>query len=243
MSQRPWFPLYVAEYRADTHALTLEEHGAYLLLLMHAWSNDGIVPADGKRRNRILGVHHHRGRLLWQELERYFVKLPEGYRSKRLDKEIAKALEISEKRRQAVETRYATNAPTNEPTNVDTPTPTPTPTDIDLLTNVSSGEPPRKNGGGTPFPPTPFEKIQTDYNSLASEVGLPQCRLLTATRKKHIAARWREYPDLESWTNFWGYVKAQPFLSGQNDRGWRCDIEWLMKPNNFAKVLEGSYIR
>jgi len=104
--------------------------------------------------------------------------------------------------------------------------------------------PPRKNGAdGTPFPPVPFEKIQTDYNDLASDVGLPQCRILTATRKKHISARWREYPDHDSWDAFWGFVRKQPFLTGQNDRGWRCDLEWLMKPSNFAKVCEGSYLR
>ena len=104
--------------------------------------------------------------------------------------------------------------------------------------------PPRKNGAdGTPFPPVPFEKIQTDYNALAADVGLPQCRILTATRKKHISARWREYPDHDSWDAFWGFVRKQPFLTGQNDRGWRCDLEWLMKPSNFAKVCEGSYLR
>jgi len=102
--------------------------------------------------------------------------------------------------------------------------------------------PQRKNGAdGAPFPPVPFEKIRSDYNALAADLGLPQCRILTPTRKAHIAARWREHPEEESWTNFWLFVRDQPFLAGKNDRGWRCSLEWLMKPNNFAKVAEEHY--
>ena len=32
-----------------------------------------------------------------------------------------------------------------------------------------------------------------------------------------------------------------PFLLGQNERGWVITFDWLIKPSNFAKVLEGNY--
>lgn len=34
-----------------------------------------------------------------------------------------------------------------------------------------------------------------------------------------------------------------PFLRGENDQGWYCDIDWLLGPRNFAKVLSGKYER
>lgn len=36
-------------------------------------------------------------------------------------------------------------------------------------------------------------------------------------------------------------IKQCPFLLGQNERGWVITFDWLIKPSNFAKVLEGNY--
>lgn len=42
----PYFPLYVADYALDTMHLSTVEHGAYLLLLMQAWSRPGCALPD-----------------------------------------------------------------------------------------------------------------------------------------------------------------------------------------------------
>lgn len=36
-------------------------------------------------------------------------------------------------------------------------------------------------------------------------------------------------------------IKHSSFLKGQNDRNWIITFDWLVKPNNFIKVLEGNY--
>lgn len=40
---------------------------------------------------------------------------------------------------------------------------------------------------------------------------------------------------------FFGYVAKCPHLVGHNDRGWTADLGWLMKADNFAKVIQGNY--
>lgn len=248
MSQRPWFPLYPGAYRADTAHLTAEEHGCYLLLLCHAWTHDGLIPEAVSRRAAICNMHTNRFKKVWETLGGYWNKTGGGFSNPRLNKELAQAVEISEKRRKAAESRHHANAHANAHTRARDATVTYT-----EATNVASSDPPsanatggsapaRQNGGaGAPLA-VPFEKIKSDYNALAAELGLPACRVLTPQRKVNIAARFREHPEPESWENFWLYVRDQPFLYGKNDRGWRASLEWLMKPSNFAKVIEEYYV-
>jgi hypothetical protein len=55
-----------------------------------------------------------------------------------------------------------------------------------------------------------------------------------------IAARLRE-AGIDGWKQMLAAVEASPFLCGENDRGFRADLDWLSKPKNFHKVLSGKY--
>jgi len=50
---RSWMPMYVADYLADTSHLSAAEHGAYLLLIFHYWSNAKALPSNDKVLARI----------------------------------------------------------------------------------------------------------------------------------------------------------------------------------------------
>ncbi|GEM_PF-2434869 len=85
---------------------------------------------------------------------------------------------------------------------------------------------------------------------------LPQVRVWNDVRKKSLQSRWREmfaaghYATTEDgvawWKRFFVYVSESDFLTGRvngsKDRTpWSADLEWLVRPSNFVKVLEGKY--
>ena len=89
MSQAPAMPLFTDAYLGDTMHLSLEEHGAYLKLLMIIWRNNGQpVEDDDKRIARMLGVSVPKWRSKLRPAIAPFFDLSEGtFRQKRLEKE------------------------------------------------------------------------------------------------------------------------------------------------------------
>ncbi len=53
-------PFLVENYLADTEHLTLEEHGAYCLLLFHMWREQGSLPDDPDYLARKLRIHKNK---------------------------------------------------------------------------------------------------------------------------------------------------------------------------------------
>ena len=69
---------------------------------------------------------------------------------------------------------------------------------------------------------------------------LPQPQKITDARKKHINARLVEF-GLEEVIRGLDKASKSQFLAGNNSREWKADIDWIFKPDNFAKILEGKY--
>jgi hypothetical protein len=63
---------------------------------------------------------------------------------------------------------------------------------------------------------------------------------ITDFRKKLLNARWKEHPSSDFWEEYFETVSKSQFLMGKvND--FQANFEWLIRPNNFIKVLEGNY--
>jgi hypothetical protein len=124
---------------------------------------------------------------------------------------------------------------------VDTASPSPP---ADLLGDAVSG--PYKP------PPSPNAEIVDLYRRALPQ--LPGVEVLNDSRKRAIAARWREVcsdgrldkaQGLEWFAWYFGHVAKSRFLTGQtpgrSGRTWVADFDFLMTASKFAKVVEGSY--
>jgi hypothetical protein len=89
----------------------------------------------------------------------------------------------------------------------------------------------------------PYQKIVDLYHKYCPM--LPKVRVLNKARMRYLRARWQEFPDLNFWEQFFKRVANSKFLTGRADYGNRtpfvADFEWLIRPTNFIKVLEGRY--
>ncbi|WP_024834224.1 phage replisome organizer N-terminal domain-containing protein [Ruminiclostridium josui] len=85
----------------------------------------------------------------------------------------------------------------------------------------------------------PFEKIRQLFNEIC--VSYSSVINIEGQRRKAVAARWKTYKDLETFRTLFQKTEASNFLKGQNDRNWSADFDWIMRPTNFTKVLEGRY--
>jgi uncharacterized protein YdaU (DUF1376 family) len=115
MSEHPWMPLYVNDFRMDTLDLAAEEVGTYLTMLMIAWRRDDAgLPNDMAWLKRALrscfaDFHGHTfNRIVPKLLERYFLLSDDGiWLNKRLTKERQKADKLSANASQNANKRWA----------------------------------------------------------------------------------------------------------------------------------------
>ena len=103
-----------------------------------------------------------------------------------------------------------------------------------------------KPAGAGVADPCPHQEIIAAYHRL-----LPmgrQVREWTPARASALRSRWREKPArqvLAWWERFFTYVSQSAFLTGQVSRPghkpFELSLDWLVKHENMAKVIEGAY--
>lgn len=70
----------------------------------------------------------------------------------------------------------------------------------------------------------------------------------TPARQAMLRTRWREdagRQSLDWWDRLFGYVAKSDFLTGKTSapgrKPFELDLPWLLKAENFLKVIEGKY--
>ena len=115
-----------------------------------------------------------------------------------------------------------------------------------------SGEPEEKTG----LPKCSHQEVIDLYHQ-----KLPTLRKVEVwndARKGYLRQRWRDVSQelalekpiqtedvLSWWSDFFTHIGQSKFLTGRvNDKSGRAftaDLEWILKPSNFAKIIEGKY--
>lgn len=95
----------------------------------------------------------------------------------------------------------------------------------------------------------PHSKIVELYNDILGS-KLPTVRHRyweNSAGAKNLSARWKQDPKhqtMEYWKGLFEYIRDKcPFLLGENDKKWNCDLRWIVNKENFIKVVEAKYER
>ena len=105
-------------------------------------------------------------------------------------------------------------------------------------------------------PPCPHQQILALYHELLPE--LPRVKVWTGVRQQHLAARWRERwksknystqaEGLAYFRKLFEYIGREcdwlmGRIPGRNGKPFLATLEWIVSPGNFAKIIEGNYVR
>lgn len=84
------------------------------------------------------------------------------------------------------------------------------------------------------------KELQVFFNAKMDKANalIPRCQKMTGKRKDMLLARTREY-GIEKVKEAFSMAARSKFLNGST--GFVADITWIVRPNNFIKVLEGNY--
>ena len=107
------------------------------------------------------------------------------------------------------------------------------------------------------LPACPPLELLVIFAEKLPELPQPKPELWEGARAKALAARWKwcltakkrngeryatsKAEALDFFKRYFGYVGKSDFLTGRDGRWSGCDLAWLVKADNFAKVLQGNY--
>ena len=84
-----------------------------------------------------------------------------------------------------------------------------------------------------------YEFIVDNYHSLCPKLN--KVAVINEVRKGYINARVGEF-GMEKVISVLRIAGECEFLNGHNDKAWKADFEWIMRPTNFVKIMEGKYV-
>lgn len=219
--------------------LSMAEQGAYRNLLDELWLRDGFLPDDDRTLERASGAGSEWPKLKERVLD-HFACVPGGYRHTTHDE-----VQEESKKRAARQKRYRDNH-RNVTDNVTHPVsrhirpspslsldPSPDPVPDLVSPPKTSGKRLSPGGDHPPLPP-----LALAWNETAQPAGLSCVSKVAPARSRHIASRLREEPDIAIWRKAFALIAADPFCRGDNDRGWKADFDYALRPEKCGKWLD-----
>lgn len=223
MSNDPAFLFYPGDYLRDTQCLSESVQVAYDRIMCEHMRNICISQAQLNFFTKRLSADEK------AELEMVLTKIDGGFQIKWIAESIVKRKAYSESRR-ANRTKKDEKPKPNTSTTYD---------EHMENENVNEDESKEEKENKKPKPAkTDLQFLIDRFNEKCDK--LPKVKALSDTRKTALKNRIDEY-GIEQIEVVFELVSESNFLNGENNTGFTASIDWVLKPQNFIKILEGNY--
>ena len=251
-----YFSFHIGDYKSHTHHLTLMEDLAFRRLLDHYYLHEHPI----KQRDiaRQIGMRDQEQDVL-TVLNEFFVSTETGFINPRADKEIAGYRLMAEAGKRGADKRWA--KPGDSPP-IAPPLPPLTPPNSNHEPVTINHKPidtnicPPAGGPEVKIPDCNHQGVIDLYHQQLPT--LRRVEVWNAVRQGYLRQRWREVATelaqtkpidsndvLSWWAEFFKHIGQSKFLVGKvnskDGRAFTADLEWIIKPSNFAKIVEGKY--
>ena len=241
-----FYPFHIGDYLSHTSHLTDEEDLAYRRMIDLYYQTEEPFTDTSKLARKVRSSFEIVGSILSE----FFVYQENAWHLKRADEEIAKYKAMKDGGRKGAALRWhkGSDSPPITPPNLPLmPTKNHEPITNNQDIKASSAE--------SKIPPCPHQAIIDIYHQTLPE--LPKVISWNKTREAHLKQRWRElFTEFEcksseealDWfkNDFFQFIKNSKFLTGRTQskdrRPFLADLEWVIKPTNFTKIIERKYL-
>jgi uncharacterized protein YdaU (DUF1376 family) len=247
-----YYQFNIGDYVSHTRHLSPIEDIAYRRLLDAYYLSERPLNSGIAVVARQIGLKEHEAEVN-EVLQEFFKLTEDGWINTRADKEIAhfkgKIEQASRAGKASAERRSNSRSTDVQPTNNQEP--------------ITNNQEPIKEYICSPegeldskIPDCKHSEVISLYHQ-----HLPTLRKVevwNAARQGYLRQRWREVAEelsksqaidssnvLGWWGEFFQHVGKSKFLTGRvnskDGRAFTADLEWILKPSNFAKIVEGKY--
>jgi len=239
-----YYQFNIGDYQSHTSHLSDTEDLAYRRMLDWCYLHEKPLPLEPEDIARQIRMRSHCDSITLV-LHEYFERTESGWISERVIKEIEAVGVKKEKASASAKARWnkashANALPTQSDSNAPITHNTLPITQIEAKASPDLGKP-------KSVPACPVAEIVEMYNTMLPM--LPAVSVVNDSRKRAIAARWREVvttekmdrqQGLEFFQWFFKMVKDSKFLTGKA-KDWKADIDFLFNPSKFPRIVEGTY--
>lgn len=240
----PYFPMFPSDFEAKTSHLTLAEDGAYNRLLRICWMTPGCsIPTDEAWiMRRVRAFTEADKEAVRAVLVEFFTVENGRYSNAKLTRIWLEANEAHEKRKNAGAKGGKSKALKTKETGSSNATAMPKQPEPEPEPKVREEAKASSSDLSSPHPANDQSIAVTRYNDAAEAAGWPKIQKLSPARSRQLKARLAECGGPEGWEVALRKAFDSDFCRGRTAKPWHgFGFDWLIKSQNFTKLMEGNY--